>query len=243
MTEYTLADKMRNQFYGRVNACAVSAASRTQSRQRANKTRTAFENTSVYSNIMYSGSVRQNNAGARQSVSAKQNSTGTRRAQSGGNRVGHFFTGLKNFAFGSTPGATITPEVEIKVKRKPISPMFLAVLLISTVLIMFLVISISEVYQTTNRISKMSNELEVLKQETEDLRLQLDEKNDIRTIETIATQKLGMTKEDSLQRRYISLSDGERIDVLEAPEEENAPGGVLLSSFFSSIRDIFSGGR
>ena len=48
-----------------------------------------------------------------------------------------------------------------------------------------------------------------------------------------------MVKEDALQRKYVSLSEGESIEVLEVEEEEN--GGVLLSSVFSSIGKFFSG--
>jgi cell division protein FtsL len=109
-------------------------------------------------------------------------------------------------------------------------------LLVSTFMVMFLVMSISDIYETTNEIADLEREIATLRSDAEDLSLQLEEKNDIRLIEEIATKQLGMTKEDSLQRRYVSLSDGEHIDILEVEEEEEK--GVLLSSLFSSIGDL-----
>jgi hypothetical protein len=51
-----------------------------------------------------------------------------------------------------------------------------------------------------------------------------------------------MAEEDSMQRRFVSVSGGERIEVLEEENEEESPGGVLLSSIsesFSRFRDRF----
>ncbi|MBQ4354999.1 MAG: cell division protein FtsL [Clostridia bacterium] len=127
---------------------------------------------------------------------------------------------------------------EIRVRQKAFPPMFIAMLLLGTVMVMFLVFSISEVYQTTNEIARLENELEALQSEAEELRLRLEEKNDVRKIEEIATTELGMVKEDSLQRRYVSLSDGEYIELV-AQETEESAGGVMLSSIFSSLERFF----
>lgn len=131
-------------------------------------------------------------------------------------------------------------SAEIRVKQKAFPPMFIALLLLGTVMIMFLVFSISEVYQTTNEIARLEDELEVLQSEADELKLRLEEKNDVRRIEEIATAKLGMVKEDSLQRRYVSLSDGEYIElVADETQTEDTTGGVMLSSIFSSLGHFF----
>ena len=81
-----------------------------------------------------------------------------------------------------------------------------------------------------------------MQSEANALELKLEEKNDIREIERIATTELGMAKEDTLQRRYVSLSDGERIEILDSGEEnEDMSGGVMLSSIFSSIGKLLGG--
>ena len=41
-----------------------------------------------------------------------------------------------------------------------------------------------------------------------------------------------------MQRRFVSVSGGERIEILEAEDGEEKPGGVLLSSLGESIGRI-----
>lgn len=124
--------------------------------------------------------------------------------------------------------------------RKRLSPVFVALLGVVTVMIMFLVTQISDVYKASNEIAQLENQLQTMQSEAEELKLKLDEKNDIREIEKIATTKLGMAKEDTLQRRYITLSDGERIEVIDNGESEESSGGVMLSSIASAIENLFN---
>ncbi len=122
--------------------------------------------------------------------------------------------------------------------RKRLSPV--ALLGVVTVMIMFLVTQISDVYKASNEIAQLENQLQTMQSEAEELKLKLDEKNDIREIEKIATTKLGMAKEDTMQRRYITLSDGERIEVIDNGESEESSGGVMLSSIASAIENLFN---
>ena len=119
-----------------------------------------------------------------------------------------------------------------------ISPLFLTLLAAFTVMVMFLVMEVSNVYKAANEVSELESRLKTMQSEADELELKLEAKNDIREIEKIATTEYGMAKEDTLQRRYISLSDGERIEILDSEEEESS-GGVLLSSIFSAIGDLF----
>ena len=128
---------------------------------------------------------------------------------------------------------------EIVVTRGNFPVAFLALCLVAIVVIFSLVESFAKVYQTQNRISGMEAQLEELRETADGLRLKLDEKNDIRTIRDIAVGELGMTEEESLQRRFVSISDGERIELLESGDSAGSPGGVLFSSAFSSLRDFF----
>ena len=76
-----------------------------------------------------------------------------------------------------------------------------------------------------------------------ELELKIEEKNDIRTIEKIATEELGMVKEDSVQKKYVSLSDGEHIDLIEEPEQDTTSDGLgtMLSSIVSALGRWFGG--
>jgi len=121
------------------------------------------------------------------------------------------------------------------------TPMFAVFLVIGTMMIMSIVLSFSEIYQTTSEIAKLENTLAALRDQAAELELKLEERNDIRVIEQIATEELGMVKEDAVQRKYISLSDGERIDIIEDgnAEEASAAPGILLSSIWSSLGNLF----
>lgn len=127
----------------------------------------------------------------------------------------------------AAPGGR-TEEYELKRTRLPVA---LIVLTLVGVLIIFtLVESLAEVYQTSTDIARMKETRDALKETAEALELKLDEKNDVRTIREIAVGELGMADEDSMQRRFISVSGGERIELLETEDESPKAGGVLFSS-------------
>lgn len=195
---YSLADKMKNQFYERSNAVCNGSSSRP-----------------------VRGSRRRN---------------GRVRAKSYVREVTYSASDVKR----SNSKKTTSAVNEVKVKKKYIPPIFVAVLVVATVMMMYLVMSFSEVYETSNKVSKLEKQLETLKAEESELSLKLSQKNDLREIELLATTKLGMVKEDSLQKRFVSLSEGERIEVLENTEETTeTQGGVMLSSILSALGNFF----
>lgn len=264
--EYTLADKMKKQFYGRGASLSGMQASSTselvrraemgrdprvncaeqafkerygngQNRVQREYTQTEAMYTSVYNTVPQKNTSAKKQSSSTQTRQNAQNS-GARKANASAKKQGSANQN-KNMKK-QDKFEPITPGMEIPVKKKVIPPVFVAMLLVSTLMIMFLVMSISEIYETTNEIAMLEDQIATLKADAEDLKLQLEEKNDIRVIEEIATKQLGMTKEDSTQRKFVSLSDGERIDIIEVEtDEEN--GGVLLSSIFSAIGDFFGG--
>ncbi len=136
---------------------------------------------------------------------------------------------------------TLTPSPELRAPRKPMNFSFLFCLLVGTMMIMFLVIGISDVYQSSVKLSDLEQQITAKREYAEQLELELEEKNDIRVIEAIASEQLGMVKEDSVQRKYISLSDGEHIELIENTDDEEsvAAGGMMLSSIFSSLEQFF----
>lgn len=127
---------------------------------------------------------------------------------------------------------------EVRVQGYGFPMGYVAMLAAVTLMIMGILVSISQVYQTTGTIADLEDELVTLQEEVDKLELAIEEKNDIRVIEQIATDQLGMVKEDSVQRKYVSLSDGERIDIIEE-DEENIEEGTL-GTMLSSLADIFA---
>ena len=145
---------------------------------------------------------------------------------------------------GSRKAMPITPAAEMTVKKQVLNPIFIAALVFVTLMMIALVVGFSQVYETANVVSELEAQLETLETEKSDLALELEEKTDLRMVETVATTKLGMVKEDSLQKKFVSLSDGERIVVAETEETvETTTGGVVLSSVLSSIGKFFDNFR
>ena len=126
-------------------------------------------------------------------------------------------------------------------EKKRIPASFVLALVFCTMMIMLIITSVAQIYQTTREISSLEKEVVALKENIDDLELKLDEKNDIRLIEQMASVSLGMVKEESVQKKYISLSDGERVDLVETPEEPSEKGlGTMLSSFFALFGDLLN---
>ena len=121
-----------------------------------------------------------------------------------------------------------TEEYELRHAKFPVAIIVLT--LVGVLIIFTLVESLAEVYQTSTDIARMKETRDSLRETAAALELKLDEKNDVRTIREIAVGELGMADEDSMQRRFISVSGGERIELLETEDESPRAGGVLFSS-------------
>ena len=121
--------------------------------------------------------------------------------------------------------------------------LLLALCLIGVMVVFAIVQSVARVYQTSSNISGMNAELARLSEEERALNLKLEEKNDIRTIREIAAGELGMVDEDAMQRRFVTVSGGERIEILEEPAEQESPGWVLFSALGETLGRLFGRSR
>lgn len=141
-----------------------------------------------------------------------------------------------------TRAAFSRPE-ETHVAHRSLPPFFVLLLTFMTVMVLLIVFSIAQIYKTTDEIGDLKSQLSTLQTTAAELELKIEEKNDIRTIEKIATEELGMVKEDSVQKKYVSLSDGEHIDLVEEPDQDTANGGLgtMLSSIVSALGRWFGG--
>jgi len=237
--DYTLADKMQKQFKNRGSEVSgMQASSTAELMRRAEMGRDPRVNCAEQA---FRESYRtRNNQGAYQPEDGYRRRAGQQAQRSAHSSSRPQREQVKRNSFSEVRTETAEQAVEIPVSQKGFSPMFIALLIVATLMVLVLVFSISEAYQTTGEIARLEAELEELEKEADELRLQLEEKNDIRTIEKIATEELGMVKEDSLQRRYVSLSDGEYIELLDTEEDTaEQTSGVLLSSIFSALGDFF----
>ena len=244
---YRLADKLRHEYRDRgANLQGIRAASTEELVARAQMGRDPRENVSeeafsdrlrnrdfIYDKNSYTPY--RGNTGDRKSTYEPP-----RHTRSASGRA----TGRKRSRTTQIPRKDSKPagHGEVQVQSNGLSAGFLVTLAAITMMIVTILFSVAQIYQTTNDIAELEKELAGLQNDAAELELAIEEKNDIRIIEQIATDQLGMVKEDSVQRKYISLSDGERIDLV--GEEENLEAGALgtiLSSLISVLTGFFDG--
>ncbi|MBR3640268.1 MAG: hypothetical protein IKN50_06650 [Clostridia bacterium] len=127
---------------------------------------------------------------------------------------------------------------EIKVERARISLPFIAILLVSTLLVMAVIFSYAQLSSSSRQLSDAKETLSALETERKDLAFQLEQKNDIRLVEKIATEKIGMVKEGAVTKRFVSMSTGDTIE-LEATGTGEGSGGGTLGSLLSVFTGLF----
>lgn len=127
---------------------------------------------------------------------------------------------------------------EIKLTKKPFPKGAMLSALLCTVMLLVMLFSYAQVYEMNRTISRQRSAGEALVDEAEKLQVELELKDDIRTIERIATEEIGMVKSDRVDTRYISVSGGERIDVIESPEDQTE-GVNMFTTLLSAIGENF----
>ena len=235
--EYTLGDKMKKQFGERGAAIrGMRASSTSELLHRARMGHDPHVNCSEeaffekYRNLKHTTTAQKNRSRAeRPCQTARSANSFTKTANK---------TKTANHRRREPKFEPITPETEIRIQKEKISFSFVLLLIVGAMMFMALIFSVSEVYRSTSEISQLESRLTDLQSQAELLEIKLEEKNDVELIEQIASEKLGMVGGESVQRRYITLSGGEHIEVYEDAEEEKSEG-VVFSSIFTSIGKFF----
>ncbi|MBE6643183.1 MAG: septum formation initiator family protein [Clostridia bacterium] len=130
-----------------------------------------------------------------------------------------------------------SPKVRtIKAKKTmpfPTSVVFVSV--ICTVLFMFMMLTMAQINEFTQDISALQNQLSELKKVEEDLRLDVELKNDLRVIEDAAVNQLGMVKADEVEKHYVVIGNEDKIEVEEPETTEDS----LINTVMSAIGENF----
>ena len=105
-----------------------------------------------------------------------------------------------------------------------------------TVMLMVILFSFAQNYELTSEISSLENQARDLVQLERELSVQLEERDDIRVIENIAVNELGMVKNDLVENRYVSISGGDRVELAEETEgTQSAKESGIFSTMLSSL--------
>ena len=130
------------------------------------------------------------------------------------------------------------PDVrEVRMASKPFPLATVSLLTIFTVMIMVIMVSFAQNYELNNDIAALEAQAQTLAQSERELTLALEERDDIRVIEDIAINRIGMVRGNLVESRFVSVSGGDRI-VLNNTEQDSAQteGGYgLFSTMLSAI--------
>ena len=133
-----------------------------------------------------------------------------------------------------------TPKVRtIKAKKNmpfPTSVVFVSV--ICTVLFMFMMLTMAQINEFTQDISALQNRLSELQKQEEELRLDVELKNDLRVIEDAAVNELGMVKADEVKKQYVVIGNEDKIEVVEPETTEDSLINTVMSSIGENFREL-----
>lgn len=133
---------------------------------------------------------------------------------------------VKNQAVVESAAETFN-SIALSFRRIPAAMLFMiALCAVSLTLIVSSSVLVSDASANYNEVK--SNVVAKAKEESE-LLIALEVKNDLRVVEDIAVNKLGMVKKDLVSRQYISLSDEDIIETYE-DDERNVGLSTLLSA-------------
>ena len=132
------------------------------------------------------------------------------------------------------------PKVRtIKAKKTvpfPTSVVFVSV--ICTVLFMFMMLTMAQINEFTQDISALQGRLSELQKQEEDLRLDVEFKNDLRVIESAAVNELGMVKSDEVKKQYVIIGNEDKIEVIEPETTEDSLINTVMSSIGENFRQL-----
>ena len=132
------------------------------------------------------------------------------------------------------------PKVRTIKARKtmpfPTSVVFVSV--ICTVLFMFMMLTMAQINEFTQDISALQGRLSELQKQEEDLRLDVEFKNDLRVIESAAVNELGMVKSDEVQKQYVIIGNEDKIEVIEPETTEDSLINTVMSSIGENFRQL-----
>ena len=113
-------------------------------------------------------------------------------------------------------------------RRFPLSA-FAAIVAVA-VSLMLIVASSVMIHHGEKRVSQLTVELSELAVEVSDLQSELDVKNDLLAIRSIATEEFGMVEEQYVKMQYLSMGSGDSIEVFEEKKQETVGISAILSA-------------
>ena len=126
-----------------------------------------------------------------------------------------------------------------KPKQAPFPLGMVALLAVCTMMVMVMMNSFAQLYEYRREISDLRTKQEQLDAEAVRLNGLLEARDDIRTVEQIATEKIGMVSSDLVESRFVSLADSDRVELKDTGDSENTGAfSTLLSAIGENLGKI-----
>lgn len=140
---------------------------------------------------------------------------------------------LRAFVFGEKRRA------EVKVKRSPFPIGMIALIAVCTVMVMVMMNSFTQLYEYRSSISKLESQQASLRAEQTKLVGLVEAKEDIRAIEKMATEELGMVSSDLVKSEFVSLSSEDRVEMKNtSSQSESGAFSTLLSAIGENLGSV-----
>ncbi len=152
---------------------------------------------------------------------------------------------MKNHALESNNTKVVAAVKELPkirtIKAKKTMPFPTSVVLVSvicTVLFMFMMLTMAQINEFTQDISALQSELSELQAMEEELKLNVELKNDLRVIEDAAVNEYGMVKADEVLKQYVVIGNEDKIEVVEPETTENSLVNTVMSAIGENFREL-----
>ena len=106
-----------------------------------------------------------------------------------------------------------------------------------TVLVLAIVTTSVRISEITTENSALKRTYDSLTAEEDKLRMELEVRDDLRTVENLAKNEYGMVKQDQVERYYLKTYQSDRIELVEETEDEKSGVFDGIASLFRSIGD------
>lgn len=245
-----LCDKLRRQYSQRCAAAASRSIPTSELMDRVQKGLNPYENMLSYTYTAPAApqrSVGAQNAGKRPTPRAAAGnavrSEQRRSEQHRTNRSAMPARGNKPAAAAPRRNTAVAsvrraPAIkEVRMASKPFPMATVSLLAVFTVMIMVIMISFAQNYELNGEIASLEAQAQALAQSERELSLALEERDDIRVIEDIAINRIGMVRGNLVESRFVSVSGGDRV-ILNNNESDTSrqEGGYGL---FSTMLSAF----
>ncbi len=105
----------------------------------------------------------------------------------------------------------------------------------ATVLILAIITTGVQINDITSVNSDLKTKYNELVKQSDELSLLLETRDDLRVVEAMAKEELGMVKKDQVDRYYLTVHKEDRIEIIETPEEEGVSFIDEVRSFADSV--------